>query len=129
MRWTPLLGRCGGGKLARRVADAGFGIYARRRVRKLDSQSVAQTQTRLLLQLVAQARPTRFGRDHDFAGIRTVADYQARVPLRDYDAFWKDYWQPAFPDLAGVTWPGPIPYLALSSGTTTGSTKYIPVSA
>jgi hypothetical protein len=50
------------------------------------------------------------------------------VPLRKYEAFWKEYWQPAFPHLTDVTWPGPAPYLALSSGTTTGATKYIPVS-
>src|SRR5262249_50650482 len=70
-----------------------------------------------------------FGRDHDFARIRTVEDYQHLVPLRDYDTFWRDYWQPVFPCLQGVSWPDPIPYFALSSGTTTGSTKYLPVSA
>ena len=41
---------------------------------------------------------------------------------------WSRYWSGAFPLLGGVTWPGPIPYLALSSGTTSGTTKYIPVS-
>src|SRR5262249_41978781 len=34
----------------------------------------------------------------------------------------------AFPMLKDITWPGLIPYFALSSGTTSGSTKYIPVS-
>jgi hypothetical protein len=58
-----------------------------------------------------------------------VADFQQRVPLRDYDAFWKDYWQPCFPALTDATWPGSVPYLALSSGTTTGTTKYIPLSS
>src|SRR5262249_47225034 len=81
-----------------------------------------------LLQLVQAARRTRFGLEHDFARIRSVRDYQQRVPLRTYEAFWQQYWQPSFPRLAGVTWPGPIPYLALSSGTTSGTTKYIPVS-
>jgi hypothetical protein len=60
--------------------------------------------------------------------VRTAADYQRRVPLRTYEAFWTEYWQPAFPVLDGVTWPGRIPYLALSSGTTSGATKFIPVS-
>jgi hypothetical protein len=78
--------------------------------------------------LVRQGQATVFGRAHDLAGVRNVADYQRRVPLRDYDAMWRDYWEPAFPRLAGVSWPGPIPYLALSSGTTSGSTKYIPIS-
>src|SRR5262249_24938913 len=56
------------------------------------------------------------------------ADYQRAVPLRDYDAFWQHYWQSAFPRVVDVTWPGLIPYFALSSGTTSGATKYVPVS-
>src|ERR1700722_13891581 len=117
-----------GTPLARRAADVAFNAYAGRRISRLDALSVGDVQTGTLLSLVRQAQHTRFGREHDFGRVRTVADYQERVPLRDYDAFWKDYWQPAFPNLADVTWPGPIPYLALSSGTTSGATKYIPVS-
>ncbi len=117
-----------GTAMARRAADALFGCHARRRVRQLDAQLVGDVQHKALLKLVRHAQHTRFGRDHDFARIRTVAEFQERVPLRDYDAFWKDYWQPVFPQLADATWPGAIPYLALSSGTTSGSTKYIPVS-
>jgi GH3 auxin-responsive promoter len=117
-----------GTKFARRAADVAFDAYSGRRVSRLDALSVGDIQTETLLSLVGQAQHTRFGREHDFGTIRTVADYQERVPLRDYDAFWKNYWQPAFPNLADVTWPGPIPYLALSSGTTSGATKYIPVS-
>jgi hypothetical protein len=81
-----------------------------------------------LLRLVRLAADTKFGCDHHFGSIRTIADYQRRVPVRDYEAFWDEYWQPAFPHLTNRTWPGAIPYLALSSGTTSGSTKYIPVS-
>jgi hypothetical protein len=121
--------RLAGASIARHLAERGFGFYARRRVRHLDGQQVGAVQGQTLLALVSRARDTRFGRDHDFARIRTVADYQQRVPLRDYDAFWQDYWQPAFPGMADVTWPGPVPYLALSSGTTTGTTKYIPITA
>jgi hypothetical protein len=114
--------------LIRRAADFAFGRYARRRIRTLDRLDVADEQRRSLLHLVRHARNTRFGREHDFHRIRTVADYQRRVPLSDYDAFWQGYWQPAFPTLGDVTWPGPIPYIALSSGTTSGTTKYVPVS-
>ena len=113
----------------RRVADAVFGHYARRRVARLDRSPAARSQEQTLLRLVRQAAGTRFGRDHGFASIRTVADYQRRVPFRDYEAFWGEYWRPAFPHLTDCTWPGQLPYLALSSGTTTGATKYIPVSA
>jgi len=128
MSVVPLLQRLAGTSVARRAADTLFGHYARHRVAGLDRRSVARVQHATLRRLVQHGRHTDFGRQHDFAGIRNVRDYQARVPLREYEAFWKQYWQPGFPRLDGVTWPGAIPYLALSSGTTTGTTKYVPVS-
>jgi hypothetical protein len=122
-----LFERLTGGRIARRAAEICFGRYARRRVCSLDHLLVGEVQGNTLLALVRYAQHTRFGREHGFDRIRTVADFQERVPLREYDAFWKDYWQPAFPGLADVTWPGQVSYLALSSGTTTGTTKYIPI--
>ena len=50
------------------------------------------------------------------------------MPLRTYEDFWRQYWQPAFPVLRDATWPGRIPFFAQSSGTTGGTTKRIPVS-
>jgi GH3 auxin-responsive promoter len=124
-----LLERLSGNRMVLRVADAAFGHYARSRAGRLDHHSAARQQEQTLHCLVRQAATTRFGREHGFTSIRTVADYQRQVPLRDYEAFWSQYWQPAFPHLTNATWPGQVPYLALSSGTTTRSTKYIPVSA
>jgi hypothetical protein len=124
-----LLERLSGVRLVRRAADALFGPYAQWRASQLDRRSAVREQEQTLKRLVRQAASTRFGRDHGFASVRTIADYQRRVPLRDYEAFWGQYWQPAFPQLTSCTWPGQVPYLALSSGTTTGSTKYIPVSS
>src|SRR5262249_34982435 len=77
--------------------------------------------------LVEFARHTNFGREHGFDRIRSVSDYQQRVPLRDYEAFWTQFWQQPFPYLKGVTWPEQVPYFALSSGTTSGVTKYLPL--
>ncbi len=77
--------------------------------------------------LVRRASETRFGKDHGFAAIKSVADFQARVPLRTWEAMWTDYFKDALPNFANVSWPGPTPYLALSSGTTSGRTKYVPV--
>jgi hypothetical protein len=123
-----VLSALAGRPLVRRATDALFGRFARGRARQLDRLSAARVQEQALQRLVRHARDTRFGRDHDFAAVRGVADYQARVPLRDYDAFWTGYWSGAFPFLHGVSWPGPVPYFALSSGTTSGTTKYLPVS-
>jgi hypothetical protein len=129
MSASQLIQRLAGTPLVRRAADVGLNLYARRRLTQLDSRPAAEIQVECLSRLVRRAQRTRFGLDHDFARIRTVADYQRMVPLRDYEAFWREYWQGSFPGLKDVTWPGVMPYSALSSGTTTGSTKYIPVSA
>jgi hypothetical protein len=117
-----------GNPLVRRIADAGLVRYARRRTAALDAMNVVEVQKQTLLSLVERARDTKFGRDHGFDRIRSVEDYQQAVPVRTYEDFWRDYWQASFPKLEGTTWPDFIPYYALSSGTTTGATKYIPIS-
>lgn len=101
-------------------------LYASHRLRQLRSQDPARTQERQLQSLVHHARETRFGRDHGFADIRSVRHFQDRVPLRTYNDFWTAYWASSFPRLKDCTWPGMIPTFAVSSGTTTGVTKYIP---
>ena len=103
-------------------------LYARARLRHLAGRRPAAVQEAQLQRLVRRAGDTRFGRDHGFAGIRSVRDFQERVPLRRYEDFWTEYWAGAFPVLTDATWPGTIPYFAATSGTTTGITKYIPVS-
>jgi len=128
MSTTSVLQRLVAQPLIRRGVDAFMGRYARRRVSFLDQNSAPLLQRWTLLRLVQLAKNTQFGRDHDFSRIRTVADYQDRVPPRDYETFWQQYWQKPFPYLANVTWPTAIPYFALTSGTTTGATKYIPIS-
>jgi hypothetical protein len=102
-------------------------LYAFRRQRQLAALAPAAAQIIELLTLVSRARDTRFGQDQNFAGIRTVADFQRNVPLRRYDAFWDQYWQPDFPRLTDCTWPGTVPFFAVSSGTTRGVTKFLPL--
>ena len=103
-------------------------LYAHYRMSRLAALDPETVQRNELLKLVARAKETRIGIDHAFGRIRNVADYQNAVPLRRYEDFWKRYWKERFPVLDGVTWPGRIPYFALTSGTATGATKYIPVS-
>src|SRR5699024_9836373 len=68
--------------LVRRMTDVVMGRLAAHRTAQLDQRSPAQLQRQTLLRLVHHARRTRFGVDYDFDSIRTVADYQRRVPLR-----------------------------------------------
>lgn len=122
------LQRMAGAALVRRVADQGFHAYAQRRVARLDNLAADRIQRDTLLKLVRRAQNTRFGHDHGFDRIRSVEDYQRQVPLREYEAFWQEYWKASYPLLQGTTWPEHVPYFALSSGTTSGTTKYLPVS-
>jgi hypothetical protein len=94
---------------ARQVTEALLHTYSRRHLAWFDQLAPARCQTRTLLGLLHQAQSTRFGLDHDFRRIRTVADYRRLVPLCASADLWRAYWQPAFPHLDGATWPGPGP--------------------
>lgn len=121
------LDRLAGSTPIRTVVNRGFHVYARRRVARVAALDPAATQRRVLRHLLRTAESTRFGRDHNFASLRDVAGFRAAVPLRTYEALWRDYLAADYPRLDGATWPGLIPYFALTSGTTQGATKYIPV--
>jgi GH3 auxin-responsive promoter len=113
----------------RQAANAGFKILARRRVAALERADPAAEQRSQLRSLLKTAKDTRFGRDHGFASLQSVEDFQRAVPLRTYENLWNDYLKDRYPVFDNLTWPSRIPYLALTSGTTLGGTKYIPVSA
>jgi len=102
---------------------------ARWRVRQVArwKDDPSPVQERLLRRLIRAARDTRFGREHSFARVRSIADYQARVPLREYLDF-KPWWDRLFEGERDVTWPGRIRYFPITSGTTAGN-KLIPLSA
>lgn len=123
------LQRFAGSRLARRVVNLGFHLDGRLRCLELAQAGAVRIQERTLRRLVRKARKTRFGRDHGFDGIRSVANFQRAVPARTYEALWDAYLRAAYPVFDNLTWPGRIPFLALTSGTTEGATKYIPVSA
>ncbi|QDV33767.1 GH3 family domain-containing protein [Tautonia plasticadhaerens] len=117
---------------------AGVNLAIRAAARVAESSPApdpASSQANQLRRLLSKARATRFGRDHGFESILRVRSdeglvsaFRRAVPLRTYEQLWDDYLAASFPTLRDVTWPGMIPYFALTSGTTQGATKYIPVS-
>src|SRR6516164_7998107 len=124
---SPLI-QLAGAPPVRTLVNRGFRRGARRRIARLGHADPVRVQDQTLLRLVHQARATRFGRDHGFGSVRSVADFQKAVPLRTYDDVWKLYFRDHYPTFDNLTWPGRIPYLALTSGTTQGATKFIPIS-
>lgn len=102
-------------------------LYARWRRARLNRQDPQAAQRDTLQRLVGRAAATSFGRDHGFARISTLEDFQKAVPLRRFEDFWRDYWAVGFPRVTDASWPGTVPYFAKTSGTTSGTSKYIPV--
>ena len=76
--------------------------------------------------LLGQATPTAFGRDHGFAAIRSVEQFQRQVPVYEYETI-KPYINRARQGEQSVLWPGRVRWFARSSGTTNDVSKYIPV--
>jgi GH3 auxin-responsive promoter len=130
LRAVSVLGaeRFTGSPVARSAVNLGFQLAARLRCAELAQADAVRTQERILRRLVSKASQTRFGRDHGFSAIRSTSAFQMAVPLRTYEALWDAYLRDAYPVFDNLTWPGRIPFLALTSGTTEGVTKYIPVS-
>ncbi|MET0391108.1 MAG: GH3 auxin-responsive promoter family protein [Polyangiales bacterium] len=108
--------------------DHGLWLAAQTRGVLLDRHSARPraTQERVLFGLLRTAAETAFGRAHGFARIRSVTDFQQRVPLRRY-AELAPWCTRALQGERDVLWPGKIPYFGMSSGTTAGN-KYLPIS-
>lgn len=103
-------------------------IWAKKHVQKAEEfkKNAEKNQEELLLSLVNTAQKTLFGREHDFENIRSVKDFQSRVPIADYEVL-KPYIERVKKGQANILWPETPEYFAKTSGTTSGS-KYIPIS-
>jgi hypothetical protein len=82
-------------------------------------------QQRIFKNLVETGKDSFFGKDHDFASIKTYEDFKKRVPVRDYEEL-KPYVEQVLEGKSDVLWRGKPSYFAKTSGTTSG-TKYIPI--
>lgn len=87
----------------------------------------AETQQKTLEYLIAAAQKTAFGRDHNFAEIKTYNDFKARIPIGDYESL-KPYIERMASGEPDVLWKGKPVYIAKTSGTTSGA-KLIPISS
>jgi len=102
-------------------------IWAQNRVNTIHKQAeqAIGLQKQTFSHLIKKGRQTAFGKAHGFEDIQTVADFQQRVPVRDYEAA-KEWFDRIYSGEDSVSWPGKPLYLAKTSGTTSGA-KYIPI--
>lgn len=84
-------------------------------------------QRNVLQHLVTQAQYTEFGRKYGFSKLFTVKDFKSKVPIHEYDDI-KPYIERMMAGEENILWNTPINWFAMSSGTTSGKSKYIPIS-
>ena len=92
-----------------------------------DAAGVAAAQEHLLLRLLARNAETEYGRRYGFAGIRSLPEYQERVPLTTYDDYQDAVERIGAGERAVLT-ADPVRLLEPTSGST-AATKLIPYTA
>jgi hypothetical protein len=101
-----------------------FASFIAKTVRK-KTKTAVKDQQKLMKELVAKAKDTKYGRDHNFLKIKTYDDFKRFVPIADYEDL-RSYIDRITHGESDILWPGLPKYLAKTSGTTSGI-KYIPI--
>ncbi len=88
----------------------------------------ADVQDKVLGNLLTGAAGTLWGKKYDYKSIKSVKEYQSRVPVQTYEELipWVERLRTGEKDLL---WPGEIRWFAKSSGTTSTKSKFIPISS
>ncbi|MCB0637775.1 MAG: GH3 auxin-responsive promoter family protein [Lewinella sp.] len=85
-----------------------------------------QLQVDTLANLLVTMEGTAFGQDHHLAGVRHGAGFAERVPVRNYDEL-QPYLRRMLRGEDNVLSPDRVRWLAQTAGTTSGQSKYVPV--
>ena len=115
-----------GTPLRKKLLAAGTRFLTARTARQLRRQDDITRQEKIFSRLSSSWAATSFWRGDGVEATITYERFRSTVPLRTYEDF-----TPAIEQMkagaADVLWPGRCEYYAVSSGTTAGRTKYLPV--
>lgn len=101
----------------------------RRRLPRLEAMMAhpGAVQQRVFTQLIGRARRTEWGKTYEYSSIRSVREFQERVPVSSYEDLFP-YIERMMRGETNVLWSSPIHWFSKSSGTTNARSKFIPVS-
>jgi hypothetical protein len=85
-----------------------------------------ETQQRILFRNIGTAASTEWGKSYNYSSIKSVSEYQSRVPIRTFEEYFP-YIERLLKGAENLTWPGRIKWFAKSSGTTSAKSKFIPI--
>lgn len=87
----------------------------------------SEIQEKTLKNLLTKATATEWGKKYDYASVKSVSEYQSRVPLQTYEDLLPFVERLRRGEM-NLLWPGGIRWFAKSSGTTSSKSKFIPMS-
>lgn len=86
-----------------------------------------EVQNELLMRLIKSAQHTEWGIKYDYKNISSVSEYKSRFPIQRYEDVLP-YVKRMQSGRQNLLWANEIRWYAKSSGTTSGKSKYIPIS-
>ena len=104
-------------------------IMMRSRMKAIEDsiKNPLKTQENVLFNNIHKSKNTIYGREFGFNEIKSLQQFNERVPSVFYEAF-EPFIELARKGEKDVTWPGKIKWFAKSSGTTNAKSKFIPIS-
>ena len=84
-----------------------------------------KVQEKVLERIIKEQKNTEFGRKHEFSKIKTISDFQKKVPETEYDDY-KEYIDKIKKGKKNILTKKNVVFFATSSGTTSEQ-KYIPI--
>ncbi|MBL4668075.1 MAG: GH3 auxin-responsive promoter family protein [Flavobacteriales bacterium] len=111
------------------IINSVFSWIIKKRIHQMElfMKHPIDVQNEVFLNLINTAKNTEWGRKYGYKSIKSYQDYINRVPLQDYESL-RDQIIRIKHGEQNVLWPTDIKWFAKSSGTSTGKSKFIPVS-
>lgn len=101
-------------------------LVSNARTRRQRSGDGCADQWKVYRNLNARLSATLYGRDMGIEREMNYGTFRTRIPTRTYEGF-VPYVEKALAGESDILWPGLCSHFAVSSGTTAGRTKYLPV--
>jgi len=98
------------------------------RLRQIDffRKNPEEIQEAVFRNLISRAAKTEWGIMHEYSGIRTIKQFQERVPIQGYEELLP-FIERLRNGEKNLLWPGEVKWFAKSSGTTGARSKFIPI--
>ncbi len=97
----------------------------------ISKNNTPDKQEAVLKKLLQKSMHTAFGRHYQFNRILAAQDcvnaFRGSVPIHSYEKLYDEWWHRTIAGEANVCWPGKVKYFALSSGTSSATSKRIPI--